>query len=217
MFKPAMREYLHTLYQFTEPWIVDDAKFRDAFGDHSTPLDDALASTVEWYRTAATPRHMKEHHDEQDPTSRGCACMASAAILAIAGFTALGSIFDYPKILKEPTDEILTAYRADQVAISGWFLVLVISAALLAPIGILLGRLAGGSAGRWIAGLGIAAAAVQVIGLSRWVVLVPHRRHRHVRAAAHLARRSGGRDHRLRADRRRSRSWSFGPSPRHGG
>ena len=58
--------------------------------------------------------------------------MASAAILAIAGFTALGSIFDYPKILKEPTDEILTAYRADQAAISVWFLVLVISAALLA-------------------------------------------------------------------------------------
>ena len=51
---------------------------------------------------------------------------------------------------------------------------LVISAALLAPIGVLLGRLAGGSAGRWIAGLGIAGAAVQAIGLSRWVVLVPH-------------------------------------------
>ena len=33
--------------------------------------------------------------------------MAGAAVLAIAGFTALGSIFDYPKILKEPTAEIL--------------------------------------------------------------------------------------------------------------
>jgi len=102
------------------------------------------------------------------------ALMASAAILAIAGFTALGSIFDYPKILKEPTSEILAAYRADEVSISGWFLVLVISAALLAPIGILLGRLAGGTTGRWIAGLGIAGATVQAIGLSRWVVLVPH-------------------------------------------
>ena len=100
--------------------------------------------------------------------------MASAAVLAIAGFTALGSIFDYPKILKEPTEEILSAYRADQAAISAWFLVLVISAALLAPIGILLSRLAGGSAGKWIAGLGIAGAVVQAVGLSRWVVLVPH-------------------------------------------
>ena len=46
-----MREYLHTLYQFTDPWIVDDSKIRNAFGDLSTPLDDALAVTVEWYRT----------------------------------------------------------------------------------------------------------------------------------------------------------------------
>ena len=38
--------------------------------------------------------------------------MAGAAGLAIAGFTALGSIFDYPKILKEPTDEILATYAS---------------------------------------------------------------------------------------------------------
>ena len=31
--KPEMREYLHTLYQFTDPWVVDDGKFRAAFGD----------------------------------------------------------------------------------------------------------------------------------------------------------------------------------------
>ena len=96
--------------------------------------------------------------------------MASAATLAIAGFTALGSIFDYPKILKAPTDEILAAFRESQAAISGWFLVLAISAALLAPVGILLGRIAGGTFGRWIAAVGIAGATVQVIGLSRWVL-----------------------------------------------
>ena len=54
-----------------------------------------------------------------------------------------------------------------------WFLVLVVSAALMAPAGILLGRLAGGALGRWIAGVGIAAATVQVVGLQRWVTLVP--------------------------------------------
>ena len=51
--KPAMREYLHTLYQFTDAWVVDDSKFRAAFGDHSTPLDDALAATLRWYRERA--------------------------------------------------------------------------------------------------------------------------------------------------------------------
>ena len=101
------------------------------------------------------------------------AAMAAAALLAIAGFTALGSVFEYPQILKSPTAEILDLYRRHQGAVTAWFLVLVISAALLAPAGILLGRLAGGSRGRWIARLGVAAAAVQVIGLSRWVLLVP--------------------------------------------
>jgi len=37
------------------------------------------------------------------------ATMAGAAVLAIAGFTALGSIFDYPKILRSPAAEILAS------------------------------------------------------------------------------------------------------------
>jgi hypothetical protein len=101
------------------------------------------------------------------------AAMAAAAALAIAGFTALGSVFNYPKILKAPTAEILASYREHQGAVTGWFLVLVISAALLAPIGVLLGHITGGKLGRWITGIGIAAATVQVIGLSRWVLLIP--------------------------------------------
>ncbi|NUR09531.1 MAG: NAD(P)H-binding protein [Nocardioidaceae bacterium] len=51
--RPQMREYLHTLYQFTDPWVVDDGRFRAAFGDLSTPLDDALAATVDWYADRA--------------------------------------------------------------------------------------------------------------------------------------------------------------------
>jgi nucleoside-diphosphate-sugar epimerase len=53
--KPPMREYLHTLYQFTDPWVVDDTKYRTAFGDPATPLDQALAATLQWYRDAAHP------------------------------------------------------------------------------------------------------------------------------------------------------------------
>jgi nucleoside-diphosphate-sugar epimerase len=53
--KPAMREYRHTLYQFTDRWVVDDSKYRTAFAEHTTPLDDALAATLRWYRQAADP------------------------------------------------------------------------------------------------------------------------------------------------------------------
>ena len=52
-----------------------------------------------------------------------------------------------PPILEEPTADILPLYREHQGAVIGWFLVLVVSAALLAPAGVLLGRLAGGSLG----------------------------------------------------------------------
>jgi hypothetical protein len=99
--------------------------------------------------------------------------MALAAVLAIAGFTALGSVFEYPQILEEPTADILALFRDHQGAVTGWFLVLVVSAALLAPTGVLLGRLTGGTLGRWITVVGVAAATVQVIGLQRWVTLVP--------------------------------------------
>ncbi len=51
--KPEMREFLHTLYQFTDRWVVDDGKFRAAFGDRSTSLDEALATTLAWYRAQA--------------------------------------------------------------------------------------------------------------------------------------------------------------------
>ena len=48
--KREMREYLHTLHQFSDDWVVSDEKFRAAYGDHSTPLADALAATAAWYR-----------------------------------------------------------------------------------------------------------------------------------------------------------------------
>ena len=153
------------------------------------------------------------------------ATMASAAILAGAGFTALGSIFNYPKILQSPAAGILAAYRQHGTAISAWFLVLVLSAALLGPAGVGLGRLAGGRTGKWIAGTGIAAALVQVTGLSRWVLFVPglsddalipaHTAGRlpPVSAAAHLAGHRHRRDHRIRPDRRVHRSRGPGRHP----
>jgi hypothetical protein len=104
---------------------------------------------------------------------RAGAALALASALAIAGFTVLGSVFEYPQILEEPTSDILALFREHQGSVMTWFLVLVVSSALLAPAGIWLGRLAGGTLGKWIAGVGIAAATVQVVGLQRWVTLVP--------------------------------------------
>ncbi|NUR09530.1 MAG: DUF4386 family protein [Nocardioidaceae bacterium] len=104
---------------------------------------------------------------------RAALALALASVLAIAGFTVLGSVFEYPQVLDEPTADILALYRAHQGAVRTWFLVLALSAALMAPAGVWLGRLASGRLGRWIAVTGVAAAVVQVAGLQRWVTIVP--------------------------------------------
>jgi hypothetical protein len=101
------------------------------------------------------------------------ALLVAAAVLTNIAFTALGRIFNYPDVLKEPTDDILTAFRASQAAVVGWFTILAISAALFAPIAIGVGRLSSSRVMRVAVAAGVAAAVVQVIGLSRWPLLVP--------------------------------------------
>jgi hypothetical protein len=96
-----------------------------------------------------------------------------AAVLANVAFTALGSLFDYPDVLDAPAGQILAAFRADEGAISAWFTVLALSAALLAPVAVGVGRLSAHRVMRVAVRVGIAAAVVQVIGLSRWPLLVP--------------------------------------------
>lgn len=114
-----------------------------------------------------------DHTIDRTTARRAGAALALASGLAIAGFTVLGSVFEYPQILEEPTADILALFREHQGTVMGWFLVLAVSAALMAPAGIWLGRIAGGRLGRWIVGVGVAAATVQVVGLQRWVTLVP--------------------------------------------
>ncbi len=43
-------EMVEMLYEFEEPFVVDDRRFEAAFGDHSTPVAEAIATTVDWFR-----------------------------------------------------------------------------------------------------------------------------------------------------------------------
>jgi nucleoside-diphosphate-sugar epimerase len=56
LFDPAMREMVEMLYEFEEPFIVDHTAFAEAFGDHATPLDEAVRETVRWYRSQRVER-----------------------------------------------------------------------------------------------------------------------------------------------------------------
>jgi Domain of unknown function (DUF4386) len=104
---------------------------------------------------------------------RTAAFMVAAAVLLNGAFTGLGTVFDYPDVLKHPAGEVLADFRASQFAVSSWFLVLALGAAMLVPVAVGVGRLSEAPAMRWAVPVGIAAAAVQVIGLLRWPLLVP--------------------------------------------
>src|SRR5919202_2282393 len=50
LFNPPLRETIEMLYEFEEPFVVDHSKFEKAFGEHATPLKEAIGDTVRWYR-----------------------------------------------------------------------------------------------------------------------------------------------------------------------
>ena len=50
LFNPMMREVDEMRYEFEEPFVVDHTRFEQAFGNHITPLKEAIHTTVEWYR-----------------------------------------------------------------------------------------------------------------------------------------------------------------------
>src|SRR5215210_3918749 len=50
IFNPPLRETIEMLYEFEEPFVVDHSDFARTFGDHATPLGEAIRETVRWYR-----------------------------------------------------------------------------------------------------------------------------------------------------------------------
>jgi hypothetical protein len=53
LFIPEAREMIEMAYEFDRPFVVDSSKYASAFGDHSTPMREAIRQTVTWYRSEA--------------------------------------------------------------------------------------------------------------------------------------------------------------------
>lgn len=49
LFMPLLRELRETLYQWERPWVVDDSKFRTAFGVGATDADEGIRRSLEWF------------------------------------------------------------------------------------------------------------------------------------------------------------------------
>jgi nucleoside-diphosphate-sugar epimerase len=56
VFSPFMREVLEMTYQWEAPFVMDDTRFRQAFGHVPTPIEAAVAETAEWARRLPAKR-----------------------------------------------------------------------------------------------------------------------------------------------------------------
>jgi hypothetical protein len=110
------------------------------------------------------------------------AVVAGASLLALpvafnAAFAALASSFDYPDILRRPTNEVLARFRAGgpRLVLTWW--VFALTAVALAPVAVVLAAaLRDANETLLVTGVifGVLAALVQFLGLVRWPFLVPY-------------------------------------------
>jgi nucleoside-diphosphate-sugar epimerase len=64
VFVPVIRELAEVRYQFEMPFIVDSSAAQSTFGLVPTPMAQALAETVSWYREAPRNRNREQTHDQ---------------------------------------------------------------------------------------------------------------------------------------------------------
>ena len=106
--------------------------------------------------------------------------VAAGAFLIVAPlwfnvtFALLGKRFGYPDILRKPATEILDRFRAGGPSLILLWWVFMLSGLLLIPAVVLLGQALGFSGIVPLAvTIGVLAGLVQMLGLLRWVYLVP--------------------------------------------
>jgi hypothetical protein len=98
-------------------------------------------------------------------------------VLFNVGFGLLAQRFDYPDVLRRPTHEVLSRFRAEGSTLIVIWWVFALSAVLFAPLAVLLAGELADADGTLVALFvltGVLAALVQVLGLLRWPFLVPY-------------------------------------------
>jgi hypothetical protein len=91
-------------------------------------------------------------------------------------FFLLGRRFDYPNILRSPTEEVLSRFKAGGVSLKLIWYGFLLTAVLLAPLAVLVGQVLdrdGLAIVPTATVVGVLAAVVQFLGLARWPFLVP--------------------------------------------
>ncbi len=98
-------------------------------------------------------------------------------LVMVVFFTLLQMKFDYPDILRQPTDHVLRQFQAGGSALIAMWYGLMLSAVLFVPLTVLLHKVLAQESGSFLGlstTVGIMAGVVQFLGLIRWPFLVPY-------------------------------------------
>lgn len=125
------------------------------------------------------------------------ATAAGALLVALplafnAAFAGLAAKFDYPDILRRPTDDVLARFREGGTGLVLLWWAFALTAVALAPLAVLLSDALDGANSDLrdlAATAGVLAALVQFLGLIRWPFLVPYLARVAAEPAADPARR----------------------------
>jgi hypothetical protein len=60
---PSLRGLEENIYIAYEPYIVDHSKYAQVFGEHATPLYEAIGETVRWYQAQAAQQDRRTAPD----------------------------------------------------------------------------------------------------------------------------------------------------------
>jgi hypothetical protein len=109
-----------------------------------------------------------------------------------AFFFLLGRRFDYPDILRRPTEEIFSRFQAGGVTLKLLWYGFMLTAVLLIPLAVLLGQVLARDGLEIVpvaTTIGVLAGVVQFLGLARWPFLVPELARVHADPASSQATR----------------------------
>jgi hypothetical protein len=107
-------------------------------------------------------------------------------------FVLLGRAFQYPDILRRPTDEILSRFQAGGVTLKLLWYGFMLTAVLLITLAVLLGQVLAHDGLEIVpvaTTIGVLAGVVQFLGLARWPFLVPSLARTHADPASSQATR----------------------------
>jgi len=119
--------------------------------------------------------------------------MSAAVVLLVAvpvlfnvAFAELGRTFSYPDVLRRPASDVLEKVRAGGTGLALRWWAFLLSALLMVPLVVLATEAVGVTGGfaQLVTTVGVLAALVQVLGLVRWVQVVPWLAVRHESADA---------------------------------